>query len=100
MLGTQDNIARLLSQICSAFHYLRYFIGLLERSMLETLVYVLKPIEDPAMKKWHKLSLPTGDGRNILSKRVLCESEEIEDHRKDFADENLREAKDVTVDEE
>ncbi len=50
------------------------------------------------MKKWHTLSITNTDGR-VIKKDVLCESEEIEDLKQDFADTNSRKAEDVSVQE-
>ena len=50
------------------------------------------------MKKWYTFTIPTGGGRKI-SKQELCEPEEVEERRKDFAEEHLGKAEDVIVDE-
>jgi hypothetical protein len=52
------------------------------------------------VKKWYTLKLPSGDGGNILSKRVICEPEEIDDLQREFAEEHLGKSEDVTVEED
>lgn len=50
------------------------------------------------MKKSYTLIVETGGGGKI-SKHVVCEPEEVEDLRKDFAEAHLVKPEDVIVDE-